>query len=298
MQIHRRDVARVPNLDVTHLRAAVAQPAERVLERGPHLVVQQIAEVRARDGESQAANRRRGERTRRGAAEERVIDEIRVGNAGGQRADVIERAGQRHDAVGRHFAVCRFQPHGAACRRGDADRPAGVGTDRGQRHAGDDAGGGAAARSAGRPRLIVRIARGSERRVLARRAEGEFVEVGLADHDGAGPPQMDDDRRVMLGDMPGAHARRRRRGGAAHVDQILDRHRHAVQRAAIAPGGDLAIRLARLVARLVGHHENERVQPRVAGLDARQARVGGLERAHLAGAELSSEFFDGHREHA
>ena len=60
------------------------------------------------------------------------------------------------------------------------------------------------------------------------------------------------------------------------------------------PGGELAIGLARLPPRLVGHDEDERVQARVVGLDAPQALVGHLGRADLAGAQPAAELVDGH----
>ena len=78
------------------------------------------------------------------------------------------------------------------------------------------------------------------------------------------------------GDVPFAHAGRRGGRRAGDVDQILDGDRDAVKGAAIAPGGELAVGLARLLPRGVGHDENERVQPRVVFLDAAEARVGHL----------------------
>ena len=133
-----------------------------------------------------------------------------------------------------------------------------------------------AARAAGRARRIVRIARRTERRVLVRRAERELVQVGLADEHRAGLPQMGDGRRVALGDVALAHARRRGGRRAADVEQILDRDRHAVQRSAVVAGGELAVGVARLLPRLVGHDQDEGVQPRVVRLDPPQALVGDL----------------------
>ena len=51
----------------------------------------------------------------------------------------------------------------------------------------------AAARAAGRSRRIARMPHGAERRLLARRAERELVQVGLADDDGARLAQARDD---------------------------------------------------------------------------------------------------------
>ena len=115
-----------------------------------------------------------------------------------------------------------------------------------ERHAGGDADRRAAARTAWRPRRIVWIARGAERRILVRRAERELVQVGLADEDGACLAQVRDGRRVACGHVAVAHARGGGRRRAADVEQILERDRDAVQRAAVAPGRELAVGLARL----------------------------------------------------
>ena len=62
-----------------------------------------------------------------------------------------------------------------------------------------------------------------------------------------------------------------------------------MERSAVVSGSQLPIRLARLRTRLVRHDENERVEPGVVGLDALQALLGQLTRAHLAGAEHAAE---------
>jgi len=124
------------------------------------------------------------------------------------------------------------------------------------------------------------------------------VQVRLPDKHDAGAAQMRGDRRVALSRrVSGAHAGRGGGRRPAHVDQILDRHRHAVQRSAIVSGGDLAIGFARLPSGLAGHDEDERIQPRIIGLDPRQARVGRFERARLARAKLPSKVLDGQRGH-
>ena len=64
---------------------------------------------------------------------------------------------------------------------------------------------------------IVRIAHRAERGLVARRAERELVQVGLADDDGAGAAQVRDDRRVVIRagaaarSIPTSSASRRRR---------------------------------------------------------------------------------------
>ena len=103
---------------------------------------------------------------------------------------------------------------------------------------------------------------------------------------------MDDGGRVVLGDVTLAHARRGRRRRAADVENVLDRDRYAVQWSAIPSGRQLAVRLARLTPRLVCGDENERVQPRVVGLNPPQAFIHCLDRAHLARAKPPAELLD------
>ena len=107
-----------------------------------------------------------------------------------------------------------------------------------------------------------------------------------------------DRRGVARRHMSFAHEGRRRRRLAGDVNQILDGNRDAVKRAAIAAGSEFAIGLARLSARRVGHHDDERVQARVVRVDAAKARVGHLFRGHFARAEQASEFLDGQRFHS
>ena len=95
-----------------------------------HLVVQQIAEVACAAPPAAARDRHRRRRRGAGVAEQRVIHErTRPSTRRGERSDVIERARQRHDAVGRHFAERRLQSDDAAGGGGNADRAAGVGAD-------------------------------------------------------------------------------------------------------------------------------------------------------------------------
>ena len=143
------------------------------------------------------------------------------------RACVLSGTTPSHDSSSER----RLEPDGAARRRRNPDGAARVGADRCEAHALDERHGGAAARSAGRSRRIERMTHGSERRLLAGRAEGELVEIGLADEDRAGLAQPRDDRRVRAG-IARRQRRPRRRRRAGDVDQILHGHGNAVQGAA------------------------------------------------------------------
>ena len=89
----------------------------------------------------------------------------------------------------------------------------------------------AGARAAGRQRRVPGIARGREQRVVAERAVAELGGVGLADDHRAGGAQALDDDVVLLGHVVGVEARAEGRAQPGGADQVLDRHRHAGERA-------------------------------------------------------------------
>ena len=93
----------------------------------------------------------------------------------------------------------------------------------------------------------MRIARRAERRVFVGRPERELVQVGLADEDRAGLPQMRDRlaHPVPRRD-PRARGTRRSSGRPANVEEVLDGDRHAVEWAAVAAGGELGVGSLRL----------------------------------------------------
>ena len=106
-----------------------------------------------------------------------VVDRAR------ERPDLVERAREGDEAVARHGAVGGLHAHDAAQRRRLADGAAGVGAQGPERLAGGHRGGGAARRAAGHGAQVPGVVGGAEGRVLGRRAHGELVHVGLAQHD-------------------------------------------------------------------------------------------------------------------
>jgi hypothetical protein len=69
-----------------------------------------------------------------------------------------------------------------------------------------------------------------ESRILIRRTHGEFVAVGLAQHDGARRLQPSHRRRVIRRDEVVEDFRARSRAHALGAQHVLDRHGHAGQR--------------------------------------------------------------------
>ena len=70
-----------------------------------------------------------------------------------------------------------------------------------------------------------------------------------------------------------------------------------MQRPAIVAGRELAVRVGGLPPRLVRHHQDERVQPRVVCVDLTQARVGDLSGADFTRPPTASKFLNGQLGH-
>ena len=101
----------------------------------------------------------------------------------GERADLVQRAGEGDQAVAAHRAVGGLEPHHAAQRGRLADGAAGVGAQGPGGFGGGDAGGGAATGAARHPVEIPGVPRGLEGGVLGGAAHGELVHVQLAQED-------------------------------------------------------------------------------------------------------------------
>ena len=131
----------------------------------------------------------------------------------------------------RHPAERRTQAGKAAGVGGIADGAGDVVSVRERRDARGHRGGGAAARPAGRVLLGPRVPGAAAQIVLGVEPEAEGRRVGAADDDGAGRDPVRDHGAVFLGDEIAERHHPVRRGAAGLVDVLLDRHRHAVQRA-------------------------------------------------------------------
>src|SRR5690348_14878783 len=116
-----------------------------------------------------------------------------------QWADVIERFRKGDDTLSADPAEMRFETYNPAKTRRDSDGTAGVGADAAVAEAGSNGGSRAAARASRDSREVPGIADGTEVRVAARDAVGEFVHVGLAEDDGACNFEFSDDRGIFLG---------------------------------------------------------------------------------------------------
>ena len=126
-------------------------------------------------------------------AGDRVEQERAVLGGARDRADRVERPGDRDDAGVRDEPDRRPQPGDAAEAGGDPDRAGRVGAERAGRELGGGGGAAAAARAAadavGRPRVAGR----AEVRARRQRAVRELVRVELAEHDRRRPRAAADD---------------------------------------------------------------------------------------------------------
>ena len=141
---------------------------------------------------------------------EDVVEERGVLHRGGERPDLVERAGEGDQPVARDAAVGGLHPDHAAERGGLADRATGVGAEAERGEAGRHGRRRAAAAAAGDLAGVARVARRPEGRVLRRAAHGELVHVRLAERDGPGGAQRraPRSRRRAGASPPGSSSRR------------------------------------------------------------------------------------------
>ena len=202
-----------------------------------------------------------------------------VGDAARHRPGAAAGVGR----VDRNPAEARLQGEDAAPGRRQAQRPADVGADVQRPVAGRDRRARAGAAAA---RLLAQVPGVARQRMEARQARGQHPVVGHR--------RLAEDHRARL-----AHPRRRRRVArrrheqarrgahrhrrAAGGDVLLDRRRHAVdRRRAARPSRQRASRGARRRERRLGIERIGRLQVRLPGGDARQHRLGRLDRRELA----------------
>ena len=154
---------------------------------------------------------------------------------------MIQRTRKRiHTAPG-HTAIGRFQPNAAAERGRFADRSCRIGADRGITKPRGDCGRRSSRRSPGavaeRPG-IVDIAKKTDQRAST---VSKLVQVVLANDDGTGLLEPANHLRIFHRNSVFVQRAARRRAHARGVNQILQRNRNAMQRAAPLATGDLRL---------------------------------------------------------
>ena len=126
------------------------------------------------------------------------------------------------------------------------------------------------------------IARRRPGEVEGRAAMREFMGRELAEQHPAGLVEPRDGRRVLGRDIIRADPRVAGRADAGGAVDVLQPERNAVQRPAIIAGHDLALGGPRLLPRPLGGRQQKGVELRVERFDARDQRVGQLDRGEPA----------------
>jgi hypothetical protein len=206
-----------------------------------------------------------------------------IGGAACHRADGVERFRQGKCAIATDPAPGRLHACDAAGMRGEADRTAGVRTRARKAHA---ARRGHTRTRRGASRPIIRVP-GIERLLPIRMvlAEGAFMQVQLAEDDGAGHLQPMYRRAVELRHEVLVHAHTESRRNALSEIEILEGDRHAVQRATIASRRNFDRRTPRLNAGRFRGHEEVTVQLRIERCDPVQYGLKQIDRRQLARSE-------------
>ena len=157
------------------------------------------------------------------------------------RSETVVGARQRKTAGERHGRLARLPAREAVQRRRDADRAAGVGSERDVAESEPDRHAAARRRAAGDAGRIARIARRAVVRVETHARIGELAHRGAAERHRAGRQQARHHGRVLTRRGTVAQQQGAGRGDEAGlVEQVLDRHPKAVQRQGFAPGAAAA----------------------------------------------------------
>ena len=173
-------------------------------------------------------------------AGENLQEQRRVERRAGHRTHVIEGRRQRDDAAERDTPVRRHEPRDPGPVRGAPDGPAGVAPERARSQAAGQRRRRAHAGAAGEPRRVPGVP-GRPVVIRVQRTVGELGRVGLSEDDRAGFPEPGHDAGVLVGHEVREHLGPPGRALAPGPAEVLDGHRHAVEGAPGAAGGQLAL---------------------------------------------------------
>ncbi len=219
-----------------------------------------------------------------------IEHEFQINHSPGHRTNVVEVVADRHHAVAAHSRQRRLARGHAAIGRGTHQRSASLRAQRPEAHARRHRHGRPATAAAGRVRWVgvdFRVPRvAARRRIETGKLDGDR----LAQDDRPGAAKPRDDRRVLLGQVVLTQRRAGPGRQAGHVDDVLDAHRHAVQRAAEASLGGLLGQLpGRLNSPLMIDHDPS-AKPPVEPLDPIEALLDEFPRRYLSPTDLLGRF--------
>src|SRR6266849_5339633 len=202
-------------------------------------------------------------------------------------ADVVERPGQRRDTKETDAAVGGFQPDDAAKSGGDADRTAGIRT---ERTGAQPRGYGYTRAAAGAARIALHVPGVIDPAEIRTGCDGgELVHVELAQQHGAGRVQPLDHRRVISRDLVFEHLGAARGFAARGGDDVFVSERNAVERTAIGATADLVFGYLRLAQRPLGGHGDIAIKLGIERLDAVEVSLRDLHWRHRSFADLLGE---------
>ncbi len=224
----------------------------------------------------------------------RIHHQRRVARAPRQRPHVVQAVSQRKGAVPAHPPVGRLQPHRTAERGRYPDGAAGIAPHRREDHPRRHRRPGTAARTARNVLRISRVAHRPEVRIGRRDPIGQLVHVQLAHHHRACFRQPFHHRRIRLRHVVLVELRSAGGADAAGQKQVFVCDGNAVQRSAVAPGGQFGIGPRRLRQRQFLRYRQKRVQCRIQPPDARQRFAGQLHRRNAPFAQFCCRLPDGH----
>ena len=293
------------DLDLLDMGAGLGEGLDRLGHHRSHARIdREDVEVRA-VGDLQAADRaaRRGDEVDR-ALEAVGIARIVAGDRRQRDGGVLDRAGERAFEEERKGAGEGIRPRDvghpperclvaidAGPRGRNADRAAAVGAFGQRQQPVGDRARAAARRAAGVLGDVEGIARRTEQVVVADPAEAHHRAVGLPHEDAAGLFDMLGEAAMEAGHevLQRAHAAEGRDPARLEVEQVLDRHRHAMERAQRIALHHRALGLPGRLARIVEAVIDEGGDARIAGLDPRDGGVDHLDRRKLARADAQGQ---------
>src|SRR5438874_3052308 len=201
-------------------------------------------------------------------ASDRLKHHRTVGHGPGERSDMVERPGQWQRPETTDAAVGRFQSDCPAETRRSPDGSARIAAEAGGTQAGGNRGRRPAARAAWHAGNIPGVADDAEVRVFAGYAEGELVQVVLAENQRASLFEAADNSGVLGCDVVAQDLGAHRRRHAGEVKEVFDAYRHAVQWAAVIALRDLLFRLRGSVENAVGENGDVGIEGWIEPVDA------------------------------
>ena len=129
-------------------------------------------------------------------------------------------------------------------------------------------------------------------RIDGSRTESQLVQVGLAEHHGAGSGQTRNDRGIRVRNPAVVEFAATRREYPFGRDQILDRDRYPMQRSAVVTTGEFRVGSVCLLERQVRRHRDKRIEPCLEPLDPVEHQRRQCDRGELVGPDKRADLED------